>query len=78
MKGLESLKYYTFTLRRNKAVKNYRALKFWAKRVNRRVMACFRVYTDYKRGKKQVELRVLKERERSIKQALLFKMAKTA
>jgi hypothetical protein len=78
MKAIESLKHFTFTHRRSKAVKKFRALKLWSKTTSRKVFACLRVYSEYKKQKKHTEALVLMDRARTIKQALLFKMGTTA
>jgi len=76
MKALESLKFYTFTIRRVKTNKKYASLRHWAKQVKRSVLSALKAYSKYKQHKKQLYKQVLTDRERHLKQQMVFKICK--
>ena len=76
LKVFESLKHYTFTLRKKKTLKKYRALRKWGQNASCKVFFALKAYKNRKQVNRQIYKDVMDDRNRTIKQQLLFKILK--
>ena len=76
LKVIESLKHYTFSLRKKKTLKKYRALRKWGQNASSKVFFALKAYKNQKQLKRQIYDKVLEDRNRVVKQQLLFKIMK--
>jgi len=76
MKAFESLKYFLFTLVPIEKAKNFRALRFWSKTLSRKCWSTLKAYSSHRKNKTKLYNLALIERNKRIKQALVFKLMK--
>lgn len=68
MKAFESLYYFTFTLRKNKAHKSMRSLKKWSTDLQVKTFYSLKAYASQQKAKKAKYDEILKDRKRAMRQ----------
>jgi hypothetical protein len=67
LKAFESFRYFTFRLKKDKKIKNWRSIKFCAKNLYRKTFLALLAFKITRLEKKNKILKAFKDRERIIK-----------